>query len=151
GGTANIGVQALSSCVWRATTGASWLTVTYGQTGSGQGTVSLSAAPNTTGLTRVGVVIIGDKVFKVFQDPLPPMAINGRTLTIQQGSSSMAQTIATFFNTVNLPSSLTVTVTSLPPGITVGPVTNNNGTLTAMVAVDCTTPLGNNSIGLKVT
>lgn len=76
GGTPSVGVQVPSaSCSWRASTGATWLTIMSGQAGSGQGTVNLSAAPNTSASARSGIVIVGDQIYKVFQNTgatLPP-------------------------------------------------------------------------------
>ncbi len=79
-----------------------------------------------------------------------PPTINGRTLTLQQGSSPAAQTIATVSAAQDAQGSLAVTVTSAPSGITVDSLANNNGTITAKVTATCTAAAANN-IGLKVT
>lgn len=76
-----------------------------------------------------------------------PLTVNGRTLALQQGSPGTTQTIAT----VDAASSnVTVALTSVPAGITIGPLTNNNGTITATIAADCTAA-ASNSVSLKVT
>jgi len=46
---------------------------------------------------------------------------------------------------------LTVMLGTIPSGITISNVTNNNGTITAMVTADCSAALGNNFVSLQVT
>jgi hypothetical protein len=67
GGAVNVGVQGPTACQWRASTGASWLAATSGQTGSGPGTITFVAGQNTSGSSRAAVVIIGDQVLEVIQ------------------------------------------------------------------------------------
>jgi hypothetical protein len=67
GDTANVGIVSTSACAWRAVTGASWLTVLSGQSGSGAGSVTLSASPNASGLDRATIAIIGGELFRVSQ------------------------------------------------------------------------------------
>ncbi len=67
GGAATVGVQVPTGCTWRTTTGASWLTVISGQSGSGDGTISYSVAANTSSSPRDAIFIIGDQVFRVMQ------------------------------------------------------------------------------------
>jgi streptogramin lyase len=99
GGPISVGLQVVvpavgPPCTWTATTGASWLTVTSGQKGSGPATVGLTASPNGSGSTRVGIVIIGDQVYKVFQGV--PVAPSGPTVVsaVPASGSGSAQTFA---------------------------------------------------------
>jgi len=80
-----------------------------------------------------------------------PPTITGTTLSRQQGAAGTTSTIATVSDAEDAAGSLTVTVTSLPAGITVTGITNTNGTITANVAASCNAALGNNTVGLKVT
>jgi Metallo-peptidase family M12/Calx-beta domain/Bacterial pre-peptidase C-terminal domain/Domain of unknown function (DUF4214) len=85
GGTANINVTAGAGCAWSASEGAPWLAVASGQTGTGNGTVSLSVDPNTNTGPRSDAVDIGGQKFSVNQAAsttcaLTPIAI-GQTLT----------------------------------------------------------------------
>ena len=59
GGRAGIAVSAEpGSCSWRATTDAAWITVDAGASGTGGGLVEVRVAPNTTGASRSGEVLI---------------------------------------------------------------------------------------------
>ena len=53
-------------CTWTAVSNASWITVTGGSSGNGNGTVSYSVAANT-GSQRSGTITIGGKTFTVYQ------------------------------------------------------------------------------------
>jgi len=66
-GTASVTASA-SSCQWTATSGATWVTITSGSSGTGSGTVGYTVAANTTTSTRSGALTIA-----------------GRTLTVDQG------------------------------------------------------------------
>ncbi|HEX5734135.1 MAG TPA: PQQ-dependent sugar dehydrogenase [Blastocatellia bacterium] len=67
GGSGNITVTTDVRCAWEAVASDSWITITSGQTGSGNGTVSYTVAPNTTGAMRKGTITIGGRVFSVKQ------------------------------------------------------------------------------------
>jgi hypothetical protein len=61
GGDLTLGVNATSGCTWRVYTTASWITVASAQSGTGSGTVTISVAPNTTGVARNAQVTVGYK------------------------------------------------------------------------------------------
>lgn len=67
GGTGSTQVTAGSGCAWTATSNASWLTVTGGASGTGNGTVSFSAAANGATSARSASITIADQVFTVTQ------------------------------------------------------------------------------------
>jgi hypothetical protein len=73
-GSATATVSASTSCAWTASSGASWLTVSSGATGSGNGTVSFAFTSNT-GAQRTGVLTIA-----------------GQTVTVTQSAASTACT-----------------------------------------------------------
>lgn len=80
GGTRTVGVQASSSsCAWQAGSSASWLHITSGGGGTGNGTVSYFVEPNTGPTTREGVITIGG----------PAVAAEQR-LTVRQTTSGSA-------------------------------------------------------------
>jgi hypothetical protein len=60
GGTFGFSVQlaTMTGCSWTATSNASWITVTSGSSGTGDGSVTLSAPANGTGANRVGTVTV---------------------------------------------------------------------------------------------
>jgi len=62
------------SCGWRAVSDSPWLTVTAGDTNTGQGTVTFAVQANTTGLQRIGMININGLIggigsFVVTQQP----------------------------------------------------------------------------------
>jgi Cohesin domain/Putative binding domain, N-terminal/Viral BACON domain len=67
GGTSTLGIDTSSSaCPWLATSNAVWLTVTPAS-GSGPGSVNLTAAPNASGFARSGRVTLGGAAVVVTQ------------------------------------------------------------------------------------
>jgi VCBS repeat-containing protein len=80
-----------------------------------------------------------------------PPTIAATTISRQKGITGTASVIATVGDTEDGAGSLTVTVTSVPTGISVTSITNTNGTIRATVAAACNAATGNNSVGLKVT
>jgi hypothetical protein len=69
GGTGTVGVTAGEGCTWTAVSNATdWLTITGGTPGSGNGSVSFSAAINP-GPQRTGTLTIAGQTFTVTQPP----------------------------------------------------------------------------------
>lgn len=67
GGSGNISITASAAeCQWTASSPASWITITAGASGTGNGTVSYAVAPNT-GPQRNDVITIGNLTFNVVQ------------------------------------------------------------------------------------
>jgi trimeric autotransporter adhesin len=62
-----VAVSAGTGCGWTATSNDSWITITSGATGSGNGTVRFNVAVNT-GKKRTGTLTIGGQTFTVEQD-----------------------------------------------------------------------------------
>src|SRR5690606_40987095 len=71
GGAASVNVIAASNCSWVATSNASWITITAGASGTGNGTVGISIAQNTTTSSRTGSVTIAGQTFTVQQSAAP--------------------------------------------------------------------------------
>ena len=67
GGTGSFNVTAGGSCNWTAVPSDSWVTITSGASGSGNGTVNFSVASNS-GPQRSTTIIVGGKVFTVTQN-----------------------------------------------------------------------------------
>jgi hypothetical protein len=71
----SVTVSAAATCQWSATSGATWITINAGGTGTGNGTVVFSVAPNT-GAQRTGTLSIAGRAFTVSQagssSPTPP-------------------------------------------------------------------------------
>lgn len=63
-----VNVTATGSCAWTAVSNSSFITVTSGATGSGNGSVNFSVAANTTSTQRTGSITIAGQTFSVTQD-----------------------------------------------------------------------------------
>jgi len=62
----SVTVSAASTCQWNATSGATWITINAGATGTGNGTVVFSVGLNS-GTQRTGTLSIGGRAFTVSQ------------------------------------------------------------------------------------
>ncbi len=77
GGVGAVSVTSLSSCTWTATSNATWLTITSGSSGAGNGAVNFSVAANTSQNARTGTLTIGAQTFTITQsgeNPLPALS-----------------------------------------------------------------------------
>jgi Tol biopolymer transport system component len=113
GAAGTVGVTAPTGCPWTAVSNApSWVTVTGGSSGTGNGTVSYAVAVNVAG-PRTGTVTIGGETFTLDQaSGLPPPP------------TTVPDTYATSFNTP-----LVVTA----PGVLANDTSNGGGAMTAML------------------
>src|SRR5207249_1960566 len=66
GATGSLNVTATAGCSWTTQSNAAWITVVSGGTGSGNGTISYSVAPNT-GAARSGTLTIAGQTFTIDQ------------------------------------------------------------------------------------
>jgi hypothetical protein len=67
GGTGNVSVQTSTGCFWTAASNVTWITVTSGASGTGNGTVVYQVQPNPTGLARTGTLTIAGQTVTVNQ------------------------------------------------------------------------------------
>ncbi|HNY71892.1 MAG TPA: BACON domain-containing carbohydrate-binding protein, partial [Syntrophorhabdus sp.] len=67
GGTGSVSVTTQAGCTWTASSGAAWLTITSGSSGTGSGTIRYSVSANTTPDTRTASSTFAKKVFTVTQ------------------------------------------------------------------------------------
>jgi hypothetical protein len=77
GGSGSVNVTAPSGCPWTATSNASWITITSGSSGNGNGTVNYSVASNPSTTPRIGTMTIAGQTFTVTQDGTPPPPSTG--------------------------------------------------------------------------
>jgi len=128
GGNGSVSVTALSGCVWTATSNASWITITSGSSGNGNGTVAYSVAQNTSTSSRTGTLAIAGQTFTITQA--------GCTYSISSASQSF--TASGGSGTVNVTSGCAWTATSNEGWITVnsGSSGNGNGTVTYSVTTN---------------
>ena len=66
GANGTINVSTVEGCGWNAVSNASWITVTSGANGSGNGTVAYSVAANT-GAARTGTITVAGHTFTINQ------------------------------------------------------------------------------------
>jgi hypothetical protein len=72
GGSGSVSVIAPDGCDWMASSNVLWITITSGNSGSGNGTVNYSVLPNTSTNSRVGTMTIAGKTFTVTQSRAGP-------------------------------------------------------------------------------
>jgi hypothetical protein len=111
-------VSAPSGCAWTTSTNASWVNVTEGRSGTGNGTVRLSI-PENNGAPRTTIVTIAGQPFTLTQ--YGPQCTN----TIDPASRSVASGRTEVSVTVNAAAGCTWTAASDVPWITV--VNGQNG------------------------
>ena len=75
-------VTALPGVSWRAISSDSWITVTEGSTGSGEGTVKFTVAENTSPAPRAGKLMIAGRIVKITQPAAAPLyTVSGRVVS----------------------------------------------------------------------
>lgn len=67
GGTGSVNVTAQTGCSWTASSGASWITITSGSNGTGNGTVYYSVSANSNTALRTSASTIAGQLFTVNQ------------------------------------------------------------------------------------
>jgi len=87
GGNGSVTVTSASSCIWKATSNLSWIGITSGGSGSGNGSVSYVVFPNTSPNTRTGALTIASQSVQITQLGADP---NDLTPLISEVSPSSA-------------------------------------------------------------
>ena len=132
GGNATVSVTSPAGCPWTAVSNASWILVTSGGSGSGNGTVTYSVAANTTGASRVGTLTIAGKTLTVTQAQAP--------CTYSLSSTSAYPTYTGGSATVNVTSltgcAWTAVRTASWISVVSGASGSGNGTVTYSVAAN---------------
>jgi hypothetical protein len=125
GGTGSTAVTAQSGCTWTATSNASWLTITSGGSGSGNGTVNYSGTANPNVTSRTGTLTVGGQTFTVTQAPATC------AYSINPTSQSMAASGGTGSTAVTAQTGCAWTATSNASWLTItsGGSGNGNGTV----------------------
>jgi hypothetical protein len=67
GGAGSVNVSTVAGCNWTATSGASWLTINTGASGSGSGIVAYAVAANPASTARSASIAIGGESYTVNQ------------------------------------------------------------------------------------
>jgi hypothetical protein len=134
----SIGVTAGAGCSWTASSGASWITITSGFSGSGNGTVWYSVAANTSTTARNGTLTVAGRTFTVYQSGAPvscSYSLSALSTSVAAASSAGSVTVYagagcawSAYN--NTPAWITITAGSSGSG---------NGTVSYSVAANTST------------
>jgi hypothetical protein len=87
GGQTSFDVQSAAGCGWTAASQVPWITIASGGSGTGNGTVQLTVAPNSGG-SRTGNVNVADKSFSVTQGSGCSFALSSTNQTVPQGGGT---------------------------------------------------------------
>ena len=133
GGTGTaITVTAGGTCAWTAISSASWITITAGAAGTGNGSVSFIVAANT-GAARMGTIVIGGQTFTVNQAAAPTCSYS-----LAASSASVSDVGGTGFVSVSAPGGCAWTATTSASWITItaGAIGASNGSVSFTVAAN---------------
>ena len=121
GGTGSVSITTQAGCPWTAASGVTWMTITSGSSGTGNGTVNYSISSNTGG-SRTSSSTIAGRVFTVTQSGATTYAItasagaggsinpSGSVSVVQGGNQSFTISANTGYQISN------VTVDGVPQG-----------------------------------
>jgi hypothetical protein len=127
GGTGRIIVTSQSSCTWTARSNVSWINITSGNSGSGNGTMYYSVIANATAISRTGTISVAGKSFTVEQE--------GCSISIDPTNQSFAAAGGTGYITVTSGSGCSWTATTNDHWITITSGKNGTGVGTVNYAV----------------
>jgi hypothetical protein len=131
GGTGSVGVTAGSGCGWTGVSNASWITVTSGASGTGNGTVNYSVAANATTSVRTGTLTVAGQTITVTESGACSFTASpaSQSLTASGGTGSVAVTAGSGCGWTDASNVSWITVTSGASG-------SGNGTVNYSVAVN---------------
>ena len=94
-----VSVDTLNGCTWNASASATWISITSGGSGTGDGTVAYNVAANQSLSSRTGTISVGDQTFTITQAGVVCSA------TIAPVSASVGSSGASGSVAITLPSS----------------------------------------------
>lgn len=78
-----------NNCRWRAEAQTSWITISFGQSGTNNGTVGYAVQENRTPVSRAGVIRVGDQTFNILQGGSScALSLSGTGATYPAGGGS---------------------------------------------------------------
>ena len=140
GGVGSVGVTSGSGCAWTAVSNTSWIAVSSGASGSGNGSVGYSATANSATTSRTGSVTIAGKTFSVTQAGVAITCTQTVTPTSMNAPSSGANLSVS----VNSPAGCAWTAVSHASWISVMSGNNGMGSGSLMISV---APISTNTVG----
>lgn len=133
GGNGSLAVFTGASCAWTAVSNAPWVTITNGESGTGNGSVFFTIAANSGTSTRTGTLTVAGQTFTVFQG-----ANSTCTFTISPTTATVAATGGTGTITVTTTTGCAWNAGSSVNWITATGSGTNSGTATYTVAPNTT-------------
>jgi hypothetical protein len=133
GGIGSVSVTAPTGCAWAARSSATWLSITSGESGSGNGTVAYRAAVNTASSARTATVSVGGQTVTVTQS-----GTGSCRTTLNSTSRSLSSKSSTGTITVTTGTGCSWTATSSVRWITVTGVSTINKTVSYAVSANDT-------------
>jgi hypothetical protein len=134
GGTASVTVTCPGGCNWFASSNETWITISNGRLGSGNGTVELSVAANTSSPTRTGTVAVAGQLFTITQTGnCPTITVNPANSTFP--AAATGQAFNQIFTATGGTGAYTFSVVAgaLPTGFSFNPFTGEvSGTIGAL-------------------
>ena len=127
GGSGSFDVKTANGCAWAASSNASWLTISSGATGSGNGTVGYTAAANT-GPQRSATITAGGQTFTLTQSGGCTFSISPQSQNVSNGGGSASVA-------VTAPGGCSWTASSNASWITVSSGANGSGNGTVQLSV----------------
>ncbi|MFN8001987.1 MAG: LamG-like jellyroll fold domain-containing protein [Acidobacteriota bacterium] len=128
GGTGSVSLTTGILCNWVAASNDAWVSITAGASGTGNGTINYSVAPNP-GNARVGTLTIGGQTFTVNQSGICPVTVNPATIPNGTVGTVYSQTFTATGGTG--PYTFARVTGTLPPGLTLATGGALTGTPTA--------------------
>jgi uncharacterized protein (TIGR03437 family) len=133
GGSDSVMVNTQAGCAWTATSDASWITITAGNSGNGSGTVSYSVSSNVGGASRSGAMTIAGRTFTVSQSGCTyALSASNQVFSLNGGAGSVNVTAA---------SGCMWTAMSNAPWITINSGASGDGAGTVNYSVEANTGL----------
>ncbi len=115
GTSSSFSVTTQTGCPWSAISLASWISISYGSSGSGNGSVVYAVSPNNSYLQRTGRIRVEDQYFSVTQAGTIPNC----TITLLPASRSHTDEGGTGSISVSTPSACSWEASSQAPWITI--------------------------------
>jgi Viral BACON domain/Putative binding domain, N-terminal len=92
GGTGSVAVTAGTGCAWTAVSNASWISITAGGSGTGNGAVNYSVAADATGSNRTGTLTIAGGTVTISQSACS-FAVSPTSVNLTSGGGTGAITV----------------------------------------------------------
>jgi hypothetical protein len=129
GDIGRVDVSVTDGCTWTSSSNASWILVTSGFTGSGNGTIRFNVSPNPSSSLRMGAITIGGQTFTIGQ--AGSGCIPGIWLATQ---GSVQPGGGPFSLNISAPSGCEWYAAPAPSWLTLNTSTSGNGTAAAQLA-----------------